>query len=140
MAAPALYPRFVNPLLDPPRTALPQHVAMVGAGTIGPDIGYYLKLAIPELKLTLVDVVQDPLDAAKTRFEGYAAKGVKRGKLKAEMVEQVLGNITYTTDYDAISDAELIIEAATESIPLKKKIFGMIEERVSCLLYTSRCV
>lgn len=131
MAAPALYPRFVNPLLDPPRTALPQHVAMVGAGTIGPDIGYYLKLAIPELKLTLVDVVQDPLDAAKTRFEGYAAKGVKRGKLKAEMVEQVLGNITYTTDYDAISDAELIIEAATESIPLKKKIFGMIEERVS---------
>ncbi len=47
------------------------------------------------------------------------------------MVEQVLGNITYTTDYDAISDAELIIEAATESIPLKKKIFGMIEERVS---------
>ncbi len=72
-------PQVREPPSDPPRTALPQHVAMVGAGTIGPDIGYYLKLAIPELKLTLVDVVQDPLDAAKTRFEGYAAKGVKRG-------------------------------------------------------------
>lgn len=131
MTVPELYPRFSNPLLDPPRTTLPRHAAMVGAGTIGPDIGYYLKLAIPELKLTLVDVVQEPLDAAKARFEGYAAKGVKRGKMKPEMVDKVLGGIVYTTDYDAISDADLIIEAATESIPLKKKIFAMIEERVS---------
>lgn len=131
MTAPELYPRFTNPLLDPPRTTLPTHVAMVGAGTIGPDIGYYLKLAIPELKLTLVDVVREPLDAAKERFQGYAAKSVKRGKMKPEMVDTVLSNIVYTTDYDAMADADLIIEAATENIPLKKKIFAMIEERVS---------
>ena len=131
MTAPQLYPRYANPLLDPPRTALPTHAAMVGAGTIGPDIGYYLKLAVPALKLTLVDVVQEPLDAAKARFAGYAAKSVKRGKMKPEMVDKVLGDIVYTTDYDAIADADLIIEAATENVPLKKKIFGMIEERVS---------
>ncbi len=109
MTVPELYPRFSNPLLDPPRTTLPRHAAMVGAGTIGPDIGYYLKLAIPELKLTLVDVVQEPLDLLR-HAEGYAAKGVKRGKMKPEMVvNKVLGGIVYTTDYDAISDADLII-------------------------------
>ncbi|NLT35996.1 MAG: 3-hydroxyacyl-CoA dehydrogenase/enoyl-CoA hydratase family protein [Gaiellales bacterium] len=131
MTVPALYPGFRNPLLDPPRITMPAHVAMVGAGTIGPDIGYYLKLALPDMKLTLVDVVQEPLDAAKARFEGYAAKSVKRGKMKPDMVDKVLGNIVYSTDYDAIADADLVIEAATENIPLKKKIFGMIEERVA---------
>lgn len=131
MTALELYPRFQNPLLGPPRTTLPAHVAMVGAGTIGPDIGYYLKLALPGLKLTLVDVVQEPLDGAKARYEQYAAKSVKRGKMKPEIVDQVLGNITYTTDYDALADADLVIEAATENIPLKQKIFSLLEERVS---------
>lgn len=126
-----LYPRYRNPLFDPPRTELPKHLAIVGAGTIGPDIGYYLKLANPAMKLTLVDVVQPPLDASKARYEQYAAKSVKRGKMKPDMVDKVLSNIVYSTSYDAIADADLVIEAATENIPLKKKIFGMIEEQVS---------
>ena len=49
-----LYPGFRNPLLGSPRTELPKHVAIVGAGTIGPDIGYYFKTAIPGLTLSNV--------------------------------------------------------------------------------------
>lgn len=131
MAESALYPGFKNPLLGSPRKTLPKHVAMIGAGTIGPDIGYYLKAALPDIKLTLIDVVEKPLEAAKARYEGYAAKAVEKGKMKREQADKVLANIVYTTDYDAISDADLVIEAATESIPLKKKIFAMVEERVS---------
>lgn len=126
-----LYPGFKNPLVGSPRKTLPKHAAMVGAGTIGPDIGYYLKAALPDIKLTLIDVVEEPLEAAKARFEGYADKGVQRGKMKQEMADKVLTNIFYTTNYDDIADADIIVEAATESIPLKKKIFGMIEERVA---------
>jgi nitrite reductase/ring-hydroxylating ferredoxin subunit len=37
---------------------------IIGAGTIGPDIGYYLKCALPELKLYLVEVSQEALDGA----------------------------------------------------------------------------
>lgn len=131
MAESTLYPGFKNPLLGSPRKNLPKHAAMVGAGTIGPDIGYYLKAALPDIKLTLIDVVEKPLEAARARYEGYAGKAVQKGKMKQEMADKVLANIFYTTNYDDIADADLIIEAATESIPLKKKIFGMIEDRVA---------
>lgn len=131
MADSTLYPGFKNPLLGAPRKTLPRHAAMVGAGTIGPDIGYYLKAALPDIKLTLVDVVEKPLEAAKARYEGYAGKAVQKGKMKQEAADKVLANIVYSTNYDDIADAELVIEAATESIPLKKKIFSLIEERVA---------
>ena len=131
MADSALYPGFKNPLLGSPRKDLPKHVAIVGAGTIGPDIGYYLKAALPDITLTLVDVVEKPLEASKARYEEYAGKAVKRGKMKPEAAEKILANIIFSTDYDAIKTADLVIEAATESIPLKKKIFGMIEDLVA---------
>ena len=47
---------FNNPLLHKPARALPRTVAIVGAGTIGPDIGYYLKSAIPDLTLYLLQL------------------------------------------------------------------------------------
>ena len=131
MAALEIYPGFVNPLLGSPRRDLPKHVAIVGAGTIGPDIGYYLKVAIPDMTLTLIDVREEALSACLTRFEGYAQKAVDRKKMKAEAVPAVLANIVTSTDYDAMKGADLVIEAATENVPLKKKIFAMIEERVS---------
>ena len=131
MTALEIYPGFVNPLLGAPRRALPEHVAIVGAGTIGPDIGYYLKVAIPDLTLTLVDVREEALTGCRTRFEGYVQKAVDRKKMKPEAVDGVLANIVTSTDYDAMKGADLVIEAATENVPLKKKIFAMIEERVS---------
>ena len=131
MAESTLYPGFSNPLLGSPRQDLPRHVAIVGAGTIGPDIGYYLKAALPDITLTLLDVAAEPLQASETRYAEYAAKSVKRGKMKPEMAERVLSGIVYTQDYNTISTADLVIEAATESIPLKKKIFALIEERVT---------
>ena len=45
-----------NPLLRTPTRPLPRHVAIIGAGSIGPDIGYYLKSALPALQLTLIDI------------------------------------------------------------------------------------
>ena len=131
MAALEIYPGYINPLLGSPRRDLPKHVAIVGAGTIGPDIGYYLKVAIPDMTLTLIDVREDALAACVTRFEGYAQKAVDRKKMKPEAVAGVLANIVTSTDYDAMKGADLVIEAATENVPLKKKIFAMIEERVS---------
>ena len=45
---------YANPLLHRPSRRLPKRVVIIGAGTIGPDIGYYLKTAIPDLTLHLV--------------------------------------------------------------------------------------
>ena len=46
-----LYPTGHNPLFIKPYRPMPKEVAMVGAGTIGPDIGYYIKTALPNIKL-----------------------------------------------------------------------------------------
>ncbi len=56
-----------NPLLARPTRAAPRHVAVVGAGSIGPDIAYYLKSALPGLRLTLLDIRQSAIDSALTR-------------------------------------------------------------------------
>lgn len=125
-----LYPTAFNPLFIKPTRPFPKQVAVIGAGTIGPDIGYYLKSALPQIKLILVDVVEAALKNAEKRYADYAKKAVDKKKMKEDQVRAILENIVYTTDYDQIKNCELVIEAATENIPLKQKIFSMIEERV----------
>ncbi|HPJ66506.1 MAG TPA: 3-hydroxyacyl-CoA dehydrogenase/enoyl-CoA hydratase family protein [Desulfobacteraceae bacterium] len=126
-----LYTSSFNPLLIRPNRPLPKQVAIIGAGTIGPDIGYYLKSALPDIKLYLVDVVEKPLQSAEKRFAGYAQKALDRKKMTPDQAKAILDNITYTTDYGQIRDCDLVIEAATENIPLKQKIFDTIEKIVS---------
>ncbi|MBW1786714.1 MAG: 3-hydroxyacyl-CoA dehydrogenase/enoyl-CoA hydratase family protein [Deltaproteobacteria bacterium] len=126
-----LYPTFANPLLIKPTRPLPTEVAIIGAGTIGPDIGYYLKSALPNIKLYLVDVAEKPLQSAEKRLSGYVQKALDRRKMKEDRAKTVLENIAYTTDYGLIKSCDLVIEAATENIPLKQKIFETIEGFVS---------
>ncbi|MDJ0818167.1 MAG: 3-hydroxyacyl-CoA dehydrogenase/enoyl-CoA hydratase family protein [Desulfobacterales bacterium] len=126
-----LYRSAVNPLLLTPDRPLPDEVAVIGAGTIGPDIGYYLKSAMPDCRLFLVDVMEEPLKRAEHRINAYTQKAIDRKKMKPEKAAAVRDNIVYTTDYDQIKNCELVIEAATEDIPLKQKIFAMVEKIVS---------
>jgi len=124
-------PRIANPLLAAPTRVMPQHVAVIGAGSIGPDIGYYLKSALPGLKLTLVDIAQPALDAALVRLRGYAEKAVARGKMKPAESDAVLHDLHGSTDYDALAGCDWVIEAATENLALKRRIFAEVEARVS---------
>ncbi len=119
---------YANPLLRRPTRALPKNIVIIGAGTIGPDIGYYLKSAIPGLGLWLVDVAQAPLDAAMERLAGYARKAVERGKLKAAEAADVTANLHATLDYEVVRNADWVIEAATEDLALKRRIFARVEE------------
>ncbi len=125
-----LYPSFQNPYLIRPTRGIPEEMAVLGAGHIGPDIAYSFRLAFPQKKLYLVDVVEEPLERAKQRFEGYAQKGVQRKKLRPEQVEGILGNVEYTTDYDKLKNCDLVIEAATEDLEIKKKILSLVESKV----------
>ena len=130
-AAKNLYRSALNPLLIEPASPLPTEIAVIGAGTIGPDIGYYLKSAMPDCKLYLVDVVEKPLQQAEKRIVGYTEKAIEKKKMKPELAAAVRENIVYTTDYQQIKNCQLVIEAATEAIPLKQKIFETVENIVS---------
>ena len=125
-----LYASAHNPLLIQPARPLPDEVAVIGAGTIGPDIGYYLKSAMPGCNLVLVDIAESALKQAEQRIKGYTQKAVEKKKMKPDKAEMVRQNIVYTSDYDQIKNCKLVIEAATEDIPLKQKIFDMVENIV----------
>jgi enoyl-CoA hydratase / 3-hydroxyacyl-CoA dehydrogenase len=116
-----------NPLLRKPSRPLPRCVVVVGAGTIGPDIGYYLKSALPDLKLYLIDISQPALDRAMQRFSDYTEKAVARRKMSASEADKVRANVHATTDYEAAREADWAIEAATEDLGLKRKIFVQLE-------------
>ena len=118
---------FANPLLATPDRPLPRAVAIIGAGTIGPDIGYYLKSALPGLKLYLVDVSQKAVDSALLRFQEDSKKAVARGKMSEADAAAVTSNLVGTLDYADIAGCDWVIEAATENLSLKRKIFAQIE-------------
>ncbi len=122
-----LYPNHVNPLLYESERPLPKEVAVIGAGTIGPDIAYYLKSSRPECRLILVDIVEKQLKKAEERINGYIQKALDKKKMKPENATAVAENIVYTTDYEDLKNADLVIEAATENLDIKRKIVDMIE-------------
>jgi len=122
---------YQNPLLDAPKRALPKRVAVIGAGTIGPDIGYYLKSALPELELILVDVAQPAIDRALARFQEYSKKAVARGKMSEAQAASVTRGVTGTLQYDAMRGCDWVLEAATENLALKRRIFAQIESIVA---------
>ena len=119
--------RYGNPLIDTPTPGLPTRVGVLGAGTIGPDIGYYLKSALPDLDLVLVDVAQPALEQAKCRIEAYVRKGLERGKLSDEQAEKVPRGWTLTMDYQDLAGCDWVIEAVTENLALKRDIFARVE-------------
>src|SRR3990172_9396320 len=120
-----------NPLLQAPARPLPKRIALIGAGTIGPDIGYYLKSALPDLDLVLVDVAQAAVDRAVARFGEYAAKARARGKMSEAEAAAVTRGVRGTTNYEAIRGADWVIEAATEDLALKQRIFAQVEALIS---------
>lgn len=125
-----LYPSFYNPFMIKPDRSLPDEMAVIGAGSIGPDIGYYLISALPQKKLYLIDIAEEALRNAETRYSNYVQKSVAKKKLNEEQAQRILENVTYTTDYERIKNCDLVIEAATENLEMKKKIFERIENTV----------
>ncbi|RJR17802.1 MAG: 3-hydroxyacyl-CoA dehydrogenase/enoyl-CoA hydratase family protein [Desulfobacteraceae bacterium] len=126
-----LYRKSYNPLISTPSKPMPKEIAVIGAGTIGPDIGYYLKTALPDITLHLVDVVEAQLKNAEKRFAGYVQKAVEKKKFKEDKARAILSNINYTLDYGSVKNCQLVIEAATENLSLKQRIFETVESLVS---------
>lgn len=126
-----LYPHYYNPLLLKPSRTLPREAAVVGSGTVGPDIGYYLKSTLPDMILTVVDLKESALRAAEARMRGYVDKAIRKRKMNERQGKMLLENIFFTTDYAAIEQCDIIIEAAYEDERVKRTVFSQIEEIVS---------
>lgn len=107
-------------------------VAVIGSGQIGPDIAlYFAKVLSPfGVATVVVDVSEDALQKGKQKLEKKVAKGVESAAFTAEQQAQMLGSLTWTSDYGKIAGAELVVEAATENKDLKGRIFAQVEALV----------
>jgi len=108
-------------------------VAVIGSGQIGPDIAlYFTKVLSPfGVETVVVDVSEDALAGGKKKLEKKVAKGVETGAFSEEQQAKMVGSVAWTTNYDDIKGADLVVEAATENKELKGKIFGMVEGLVA---------
>jgi enoyl-CoA hydratase/3-hydroxyacyl-CoA dehydrogenase len=102
-------------------------VGVIGAGTIGPDIGYYLLSEIPGLRLVLLDIDPAALERSRIRLRGYSEKLVQRGRMHAERAGKLDANLATTLDYAALADCDWVLEAATEDLRVKRRIFAQVE-------------
>ena len=100
-------------------------VGVIGAGTMGGGIAMnFLSAGIP---VTLVEVAQDALDrGVKTIRSNYDATA-RKGRLTPEQVDRAMNLLTPTLDFGALGTVDLVIEAAFESMAVKKDIFARLD-------------
>jgi 3-hydroxybutyryl-CoA dehydrogenase len=96
-------------------------VAVVGAGTMGNGIAHVF--AQHGWDTVLLDVSRPALDQALRTIGGNLDRQVKKGTLTGTQKDQTLARITTATGLEGASSAELVIEAATEQLDTKFKIF-----------------
>jgi 3-hydroxybutyryl-CoA dehydrogenase len=78
------------------------------------------------LRVTFVEASAELVVAGRGRVERSVAKAVERGKLDAAAAGEALGRIEAATDLEALADADLVIEAATENRDAKAAIFARL--------------
>ena len=105
------------------------HVGVVGSGQIGPDIALHLAKALAPagVHVTVVDVAREALDRGRAKLEQKVGKDREKGVLAPAAADAILGALAFTTDYGALADAGLVIEAATEDLDIKRRIFAQLE-------------
>lgn len=102
------------------------NVTVIGAGTMGNGIAQVF--AQKGFKVVLVDVQQVQLEKALATIEKNLDRMVTKGTIVAEEKIETLANIsTNTSISEGVSAADLVVEAATENIELKLKIFGEMD-------------
>jgi 3-hydroxybutyryl-CoA dehydrogenase len=104
-----------------------KNVTVIGAGTMGNGIAHVF--AQSGFKVSLADVNAAQLDKAVQTITKNFDRQVSKGTVTEEQKQQAINNITTFTEVaEAVKHADLIVEAATENIDLKLKIFRQLDE------------
>ena len=103
-----------------------KQVGIVGAGTMGFGISFYL--AVKGVRTHVIDVSEKSLELAKEKFHLYYQIFKENRFPLNQTKEEVQSLITYSTKLEDLKDADLIIESATEHLETKQLIFKTLDE------------
>ncbi len=115
-----------------------KNVSVIGAGQMGNGIAHVFAQA--GFSVTLIDVNAQQLEKAIATIGKNFDRQIAKGSLTEENKKAALDNITTNTDlHSGIANADLVVEATTENIELKLKIFKAIDEAApaGCILATN---
>lgn len=113
-------------------------VTVIGSGTMGNGICHVF--AQNGFNVHMMDIRQDAMDRALATIGKNMDRQVAKGAYTQEAKTAALGRIsTYTSMVDAVKDADLVVEAASEDIDLKINIFKQLDEHCPprCILATN---
>ena len=104
-----------------------EQIAVIGAGTMGNGIAHVF--AQNGYKVNLVDIAQDSLDKGLSTITKNLDRMIAKEVIDESKKEATLANIdTYTNLKQGVSDTDLVVEAATENLDIKLKIFKDLDE------------
>jgi 3-hydroxybutyryl-CoA dehydrogenase len=109
-----------------------QTIGVIGAGLMGNGIAHVAALAGYDVVLSDLDMAR--AEAAKATIARNLARGVAKAVIGQDAADAALARISLTTDTAAFADADLVIEAATESESVKAKIFAALALKPAALL------
>ena len=113
---------------DLPRDLKPREIkqaVVLGAGTMGGGISMcFANAGIP---VTVIEASQEALDRGFGVIRRNYENTVKRGGLSQEDMERRLALFSLTTDFEKVADADIVVEAVFEEMPIKKEIFGKLD-------------
>ncbi len=101
-------------------------IGVIGGGTMGSGIATACLLS--GLNVVLLEMTPEAAEAARGRIEGNLGGAVKRGKLSQDKYDAITGKaLTLSTEYAALSDVDLVIEAVFEEMGVKKQVFTQLD-------------
>jgi 3-hydroxybutyryl-CoA dehydrogenase len=100
-------------------------VGVLGSGQMGGGIAQVA--AQSGYSVALADISLAAATAGKQKIEKGLAKLVEKGKLEAAKSAEILGRITPVGELAGLADCDVVIEAATENVELKKQLFAKLD-------------
>lgn len=107
-----------------------KNIAVIGAGTMGNGIAHVF--AQSGFSVKLIDVSEKALEKGINTIAANLDRMVAKGSITEEEKHKTIGNIiTYTDIEDGVVNTDLVVEAATENVDLKLKIFRDLDKYCS---------
>ncbi|BAO56034.1 3-hydroxyacyl-CoA dehydrogenase family protein [Nonlabens marinus] len=115
-----------------------KNITVIGAGTMGNGIAH--TFAQSGFQVSLVDISQESIDRGLSTIGKNLDRMIAKEKISEADKKETLDNIqSFTSLPDGVKNADLIVEAATENLDLKLKIFKQMDESApsNCILATN---